>query len=136
MSKEKILIVDDEGALLDVSSRILTELGYKTLCASNGDQALAILKETPSIDLLFTDVVMPGSLNGLALAQAARELRPNLRILLASGFTGKSLEPDESGDIVHSMLRKPYDNGDLAIYVRRILDHGEKYTLEQSSSYR
>ena len=123
---ETILIVDDEEALLDVSSRILTELGYRTLRASNGDRALAILQETPSIDLLFTDVVMPGSLNGLALAHAAREFHPGLKVLLTSGFTGKIPEADESGDLVRSMLRKPYDSDDLAIYVRRVLDRGEK----------
>lgn len=119
---ETVLIVDDEESFLDISSSILTDLGYKTLCASNGDEALAILKENPEIDLLFTDVVMPGTLNGLALARTAQQLRPELRVLLTSGFTGKIIEKNESDDLVRSMLRKPYHASDLAIRVRETLD--------------
>lgn len=122
---ETVLIVDDEESFLDISSHVLTDLGYKTLCASNGDEALAILKGNSEIDLLFTDMVMPGSLNGLTLAHAARQLYPELRVLLTSGFAGKITEKNENDDLVRSMLRKPYHASDLAIRVRETLDHGD-----------
>ena len=87
--KETILVVDDEKALVEITASALEANGYRTVAATNGREALEILTRDPSIDLLVSDVIMPGGMNGYALAAAALKQRPDLKILLMSGFTRK-----------------------------------------------
>ncbi|MBT8434247.1 MAG: response regulator, partial [Gammaproteobacteria bacterium] len=124
---ETILIVDDEKALVDVAVLYLQDLGYKTLTANNSEQALEVLKGNTAIDLLFTDVIMPGGSDGYELALAARELYPSVKVLITSGFAKKHDELVDGESKYHSslasnVLNKPYDNSDLAKEVRRALD--------------
>lgn len=124
---ETVLIVDDEEALRNVAVTLLFSLGYVTRTAENGEQALQLIKEDPSIDLLFTDIIMPGSLNGYQLASAVHQERPFLKILLASGFTNtkEKQKIEESAYIARlkkNLLGKPYNKTDLAHSVRRVLD--------------
>ncbi len=111
---ERILVVDDEADLRDVTCRWLAEIGYAPVAAESPDQALELLAGSP-FDLLLTDVVMPGTAGGVALAQAAAERRPTLRVLLCSGFTG--------GAVVGRwpLLQKPYGRQDLAAAVASAL---------------
>jgi CheY-like chemotaxis protein len=124
---ETVLVVDDEEGLLDAAVKVLTALGYRTLTAANGPEALAILKAVPSIDLLFSDVIMPGSMDGYHLAIAALKDRPGLKILLTSGFTRRR-EEFVNGDrkiaaeLAKDLLPKPYNIAELAQAVRRVLD--------------
>jgi len=124
---ETILIVDDEKALVDVAILYLQDLGYKTVTANNSKQALEVLKGNTVIDLLFTDVIMPGGRDGYELALVVRELYPSLKVLLTSGFT-KNHDELVNGEtkyysrLASNLLSKPYDKSDLATAVRRVLD--------------
>lgn len=116
---ETILLVDDNELVRTYAATQLANLGYKLVPASNGQQALDALRGTTDIDLLFTDVVMPGRLSGLDLAQEARIIRPNLPILFTSGYADNG-----QGDLgfgIH-FLRKPYRASELAVKVRLMLD--------------
>lgn len=124
---EKILIVDDEEALRNVAVSILADLGYSVRMAESSDQAFQILKEDPAINLLFTDIIMPGSLDGYQLAAAVHDEHASVKILLASGFTnmhgkGPTDETPYLARLRTGMLRKPYNKFELATAVRRALD--------------
>jgi CheY-like chemotaxis protein len=121
---ETILVVDDEVSLVEIVVSHLQSLGYKTLTAHDSSQALKILKENPSIDLLFTDVIMPGEMDGYQLAATAQNRFPDLRVLVTSGFTHKHDEviSDDSSRKVLSFLSKPYDKVSLSSEVRATLD--------------
>ncbi len=125
--EEKILIVDDEVALLEVASSILAKQGYEVLKATSGQEALTLLQGNPDTDLLFTDVIMPGGLDGFQLAAKARKLFPDLKILMASGYTRFRESPDSQDyDILRSLsdrlLQKPYSRAILTRTVRKTLD--------------
>jgi CheY-like chemotaxis protein len=101
----------------DVAMEALRDLGYETLSARDGEAALATLRQDRRIDLLFSDVVMPGAMNGVQLAEAARHLRPGLKVLLTSGYsTALGATP---ADI--PVLPKPYDNIRLTEHVREAI---------------
>jgi PAS domain S-box-containing protein len=120
---ETVLVVDDEDAVLDLAVHHLTALGYRVLSACSGEQALGVLRENPAghVDLLFSDVVMPGGMNGLVLADQAKALRPGLRVLLASGYSEELLRRGTAGAKI-DVLAKPYRQVDLASRVRAALD--------------
>jgi len=127
---ESILIVDDEIDLLQLADQYLSSLGYRTQLAENAAQALEILKTNDNIDLLFSDVVMPGGMNGYELAQQAMQLaharnRPEPKVLLTSGFTAKTMTHNGLARFSAHLLSKPYRKHDLAQRIRLILD--EKY---------
>ncbi len=117
---ETILAVDDEAALLDLVQESLQLLGYRVLTAENGKQALQILADKQPIDLLFSDVVMPG-INGFELAEQAQTLYPELKILLTSGYTKKAIANNGQSRFAANLLTKPYNQIDLAQQLRQIL---------------
>jgi len=119
---ETILIVDDEVDLLQLADQYLRDLGYHTRLAENTKQALAILEGDESIDLLFSDVVMPGGMNGYELAQQATQLRPRLKVLLTSGFTSKTIAHNGLARFSAHLLCKPYRKSDLSQRIRTVLD--------------
>jgi len=114
---QTLLIVDDEDDLCDVAASGLSGLGYKTLTASNTSLALEILESGEKIDLMFSDVIMPGSLNGFQLAEAAHRNYPDLKILLASGFTKRQdytkNENTYIANLANNLLSKPYNLTEL-----------------------
>ncbi len=119
---ENILIVDDEKDLLDLASKHLTDQGYHIQIAENANQALQILKQDSSIDLLFSDVVMPGGMNGYDLAEKVTQLWPDIKILLTSGFTSKAKNSNKPNRFDNNLLSKPYRKSELAKYIRLTLD--------------
>jgi len=108
--------------LLELASDYLTDLGYQTYRAENAKAALKILEKDSSIDLLFSDVVMPGGMSGYDLADKANILFPNLKVLLASGFTAKARVEFKSYLLDKNLLSKPYRKSELAKQIRLILD--------------
>ncbi len=116
---ETILIAEDNAELLHAAAKQLAKLGYRILEAANGEAALAILQQTKGIDLLFSDIVMTGRMTGRDLAREARKLRPNLKILLTTGYAEKAAAG--SGDD-WPILRKPYRRQELALRLRSVLD--------------
>lgn len=118
-----ILVVEDNEDVRAVAVRQLTELGYEVIEAPNAGAALDVIRQDAEIDLLFTDVVMPGGMTGDALAREARKLRPALKTLFTSGFAHAAIqngaEPSEIP--LGSMLSKPYRKHELAQRVRDAL---------------
>ena len=99
----------------------ISRLGYDTLAASNGAEALAIINGPERIDLLFTDVIMPGGMNGRQLAIEAQLLRPGLKILYTSGYTENAIVHHGRLDAGVLLLPKPYLSSDLARMIRTAL---------------
>jgi signal transduction histidine kinase len=116
---ERLLVVEDDPTVLTLGLDMLSGLGYQVTAATNAAEALEVIHSGAEIDLLFTDVVMPGGVSGVSLARTARELRPDLRVLLTSGFVGEGavLETDE-----FPLLDKPYETSKLAAKLRQLLD--------------
>jgi PAS domain S-box-containing protein len=120
---ETVLAVEDNTPLRRIVVRQLLALGYRVLEAGDGAQALAIL-ETENVDLLFTDVVMPGGMDGFELADTAGRRQPGIKILLTSGFP-QTRYIDEMRKRAFPLLSKPYRKGNLAQLVRAVLDGRE-----------
>jgi PAS domain S-box-containing protein len=102
-----ILVVEDDPDVREMIVGILSDLGYRTLVAANGPEALAILDRDHSVDLLFTDIVMPAGMSGTELARQASRLRPDLKVLLSSGYTRKA-NRWRSGRAEFPFIAKPY----------------------------
>src|SRR5216683_1045428 len=112
--EKTILVVDDDREVREVAMTVLGAAGYRVIEAVSGDDAHRFLVAHPDlrIDVLFTDVVMPGRLDGIDLAHAARLLRPGLQVLFASGFP--NLVRDRANqEIREQVLRKPYRAAEL-----------------------
>ena len=117
---EKILVVEDDPAVLELAVQMLEGLGYTVTIAAGPAEAITILREDPSIDLLFSDVVMPGGVSGLQLAREATALRGDLQVLLTSGFVGHDGQAP-SGEF--PLIDKPYEQHALAARLRSLLDN-------------
>jgi len=118
---ERILVVEDNVKLRAVLVRQLNELGYRVSEAEHADGALALLDAGIEIDLLLTDIVMPGKLDGLGLARAFTERRPGGKVLLTSGFPGTRLTDVEGLSTTLRLLGKPYRKRDLARMLRETI---------------
>jgi len=120
--KETILIVDDELALLELVEESLQGLGYKIITASSGAEALQRLAQLPDIALLFSDVVMPGGINGYELAEQAVALYPKLKVILTSGYTKMAAARNGQARFNASLISKPYKLAELTLRIRNCLD--------------
>jgi two-component system, NtrC family, sensor kinase len=107
-----VLAVEDDEAVLDTVEASLAGLGYRTLTARNAAEALSLLRRDEPIDLLFTDIVMPGGMNGVALAREARQLRQDIKVLLTSGYSA-TMAKGHGGE-GFAVLSKPYRQAQLA----------------------
>jgi signal transduction histidine kinase/CheY-like chemotaxis protein len=118
---ESILIVEDDALVREYVVAQISRLGYDTLAASNGAEALAIINGPERVDLLFTDVIMPGSMNGRQLAIEAQKRRPELKVLFTSGYTENAIVHHGRLDAGVLLLPKPYISSDLARLIRTAL---------------
>jgi CheY-like chemotaxis protein len=119
---ETILVVEDNKPLRNLVIRQLNDFGYLTISAGDAAKALDVISRGEPVDLLFTDVVMPGDMDGRALAAAARALRPGLKVLFTSGFTAAAASAALASDLDAALLSKPYSADDLARRVRAAID--------------
>lgn len=119
--RKKVLLVDDDEAVRTAAVGLLASLGYEVIVASNGPEALETLARVDDIDVLFTDVVMPGGMDGGEVARKAKLLRPDMKILFASGYFEAALVRE--GNIAASthFLVKPYRKKDLAQKMAEVL---------------
>jgi CheY-like chemotaxis protein len=118
---ETVLVVEDHDGLREYSVGVLRDLGYCVLEAPDGHVGLTLLKERSDVDLLFTDVVLPG-LNGRELADQALTLRPDLRVLFTTGYTRNAIVHNGRLDDDVSLITKPFTFEGLASKVRKLLD--------------
>ena len=115
-----ILLVEDDRRVRELALRVLRDRGYDVIEAADADQALRVAAEKlPSIDLLLTDIVMPG-MSGLALAERLRSIRPGLRVLFISGFSGRA-QDELQGRGTSDILPKPFTPSALARRVRDVM---------------
>ena len=112
-----ILVVEDDPLVRTYVLAQIRSLGYRTLSASNGPEGLSVLRSAERIDLLFTDIIMPGSINGRELSIEAVKLRPALKVLFTSGYTENVIDRDGKLDHGVQLLRKPYRRSDLATMI-------------------
>ncbi len=117
---ERLLVVEDNAALRRIVQRQLRERGYVVIEAANGVEALEILAAS-DVDLVLSDVVMPGGIDGYELARRVKAQWPRIRIVLTSGFPERSSAPQNNEDDI-PLLTKPYRQSDLARLLRRALD--------------
>jgi two-component system, cell cycle sensor histidine kinase and response regulator CckA len=118
---ERILLVDDNVALRRVTLRRLTSLGYRVEEAEDGHAALAMLDAGDRFDLLFTDIGLPGGINGFELAEQARQRQPDLKTLFTTGYGNIGGEIAEEAGAVQHLIRKPYRSDELAAKLRAAL---------------
>jgi signal transduction histidine kinase/ActR/RegA family two-component response regulator len=123
---ETVLLADDDEIVRATVAAMLETLGYKVLTAAGGAEALKILEDGVRIDLLFTDVVMPGPIGGRKLAERASALIPGLKILFTSGYTENAIVHNGRLDPGVELISKPYDLDRLAAKLRRVFDAGVK----------
>ncbi|GAB6842414.1 PAS domain S-box-containing protein [Methylorubrum rhodinum] len=121
---ETVLIVDDRADVAELARAILRDYGHSTLLARHGREALEILDDHPEIDILFSDLIMPG-MDGLSLAREARRRRPSLKVLLTTGYAEASLERTGLPRPEFEILNKPYRRADLIRRLRAVLDAPE-----------
>jgi PAS domain S-box-containing protein len=119
---ETVLLVEDDARVRQVSHRRLLELGYAVLQAENGPTALKVLDDGAAIDLLFTDIVMPGGMTGVDLAHEARRRRPGLKILFTSGYADPGMLQGGLLATDAGWLGKPYTMRELQAKLRGLLD--------------
>ena len=119
---EKILVVEDNNEVRDVAVGMLRELGYEVVPATDGNDALKLLDQHDDIELLFTDVMMPGGYSGPALAAKARETRLQLKVLYCSGYSEAVFAEHEVDEQEVDIIAKPFSRLELAKRVLDILD--------------
>src|SRR3954452_5156923 len=116
-----ILIVEDQLALLAVTSAFLTDKGYLVSAAPTAAIALAIL-EARKIDVLLTDIVLPGEMNGFEVARRARAVNPDLKVIYCTA--NSEVEREQIGDAFGPLLKKPYTNGHLIALLEYVQTFG------------
>ena len=118
---ETILVVEDRPDVAELAQSILEDFGYRVLSAGDGRAALDILDGEQHVDMLFTDLIMPGGMNGVMLAREARMRQPKLKVLLTTGYAEASLERTDVGGAEFDVINKPYRRMELVRKVRVIL---------------
>ena len=117
-----VLVVDDEEDLLEIAKAYLAEMEFTSFQALDGASALEILTTHPEIDLLVTDIVMPGGMNGVELVEKARALRPDLKIIYSSGFPAEALAERSMSLVDGPLLHKPYQRNEFTAMIHRVMD--------------
>jgi nitrogen-specific signal transduction histidine kinase/CheY-like chemotaxis protein len=123
--EETIIVVEDDDDVRAYSVDSLRELGYRVLEAHDGPAALRILDRQPRVDLLFTDVVLPGGMTGAQVAAQAKAIRPSLKVLFTTGYARNSIIHHGRLDKGVQLIVKPFSFNELAAKVRDVLDHVE-----------
>lgn len=121
---ETILIVEDEIDLAEIASFHLGSMGYETVYANNAQEALDILDSEQRIDLVFSDIVLPGGIGGFRLVQQINKMHPNLKLLLTSAYFEEPLNIPGNElitDLTKSLLKKPYTKSELINAISKTL---------------
>jgi len=119
-ARETILVVEDDDRVRRLTVRRLKMMGYTVVEASDGPKALEVLERGEPVDLVFTDLIMPGGLSGREVALRARQMRPSIKVLLTSGYAEELVHGDDLKRERLAVLRKPYQQSDLASALRLV----------------
>ena len=118
--KGTVLVVEDDATVLALVIEMFDDLGFRVMTASDGHGAIEIIRRREPIDLLFTDIVMPGGKTGVDLAVEARDFLPNLKVLLTSGYPGEALAHHHSIQSEWPMISKPFRQTELAVRLQHL----------------
>ena len=121
LGRRTILVVDDSHDVRELAENHLRELGYRVLAAQSGEEAMELIERYGDIDLLFSDIIMPGGMNGVRLAELVRKRQPDVPVLLATGYMNE-LPVSARPGATYTTMAKPYRLADLAERVRLALD--------------
>ena len=121
-SEETILVLEDDDDVRTYSVEILRDLGYRVIEAHDGPSALRLLERQTRVDLLFSDVVLPGGITGAQVAEQARDLRPSLKVLFTTGYARNAIIHHGRLDKGVRLITKPFSSADLAVKIRDALD--------------
>jgi signal transduction histidine kinase/ActR/RegA family two-component response regulator/HAMP domain-containing protein len=119
---ETIMLVEDDDGVRRTIERHLEDFGYRVVSAASGAEALMLLTQHPHVQLLFTDIVMPGGMSGAELTEIATRRNPALKVLHTSGFTRRAIDGQIPDSISAPLLTKPYRKSELAAKLRQVLD--------------
>jgi PAS domain S-box-containing protein len=122
--RETVLVVEDDPRVRQLTIKRLKLIGYEVVEAGDGPTALEILKRGDAVDLVFTDLIMPGGLSGRDVVLQARELKPGIKVLLTSGYAEELVRGDDLQRAGLKVLRKPYQQADLVAALRDVLTNG------------
>lgn len=118
---ERILVVDDEEHVSEMISRMLQHLGYKVLVVHSGQEALALIGKKTRIDAVILDMNMP-TMSGKETFERLKEIRPDVRVVVSTGYSNESLEPTPLNNLVDGFLQKPYQMEELSKVLREVFD--------------
>ena len=121
-ASERVLVVEDEEKVREVSINFLQSQGYQVFEAATGREAIEILRQNTNFDLLFTDVILPGGMNGLETAEEAQKIQPQIKVLFTTGYTETAIVENGLPDTTVALINKPYRRAELLEKVRSILD--------------
>lgn len=117
-----ILVVEDDADVQIAVVQVLELSGYRVLSARSGPEALSVLEKNPAIELVFSDLVMPQGMSGLELVREARRMRPDLKILLTSGYAARVVLEDSGPEL--PLIKKPYRLAEIVRRIGEILGRG------------
>ena len=120
--KETILVLEDDDDVRTFSVETLRELGYRVIEAHDGPSALRLLERQARVDLLFSDVVLPGGMTGAQVAEQARKIRPQIKVLFTTGYARNAIIHQGRLDKGVRLITKPFSSADLATKIRNVLD--------------
>ncbi len=126
LNSATVLVVEDNPDVRLVAEDLLKLLGYRAICFERGSDALEVLESDTQIDLLFTDMVLPGDLSGRKLMEAALKVRPSIKMLATSGYAEETLDAEGALPVGTLLLAKPYTMKELSSAV------GQALSLEAS----
>ena len=119
---EMVLVVEDDDDVRQHSVDILRELGYRVIAVGDGPSALRALAANPEVRLLFTDLGLPGGLNGRELADTATRRHPHLRVLFTTGYARNAIAQNRGLDPAIDLVMKPFTYAGLAVKIRKVLE--------------
>jgi PAS domain S-box-containing protein len=119
---ETILVVDDRVEVAELAQAMLESFGYTVIVATRPADALTVLGSGAAVDMLFSDLIMPGAMNGVVLAREARKRRPAIKVLLTTGYADDSVEQGTASGSEFDIINKPYRRAELSRKIRIVLD--------------
>ena len=125
---ERLLVVEDDPALLKLALQQVRSLGYQAIAARDGGEALDILASEAKLDLILSDIVMPGGLSGILLAEEARQRHPDIKVVFMSGYSSDAIDQTAFNDLDAPLLRKPFRKAALAKTLRQVFETTQSAT--------
>jgi CheY-like chemotaxis protein len=126
--------VEDNKDLAKSAHRVLSDAGFEAMVASNAEEAMDMLRDSASFDVLFTDIILTRGRNGIELAREATQLKPGIKILFSSGFSEAALRESGKAVVAGHFIAKPYRKEELISGINNLLVRGQTLTRNKNNS--